>query len=70
MSEIHARWNAEQLRRSLNQLFHVAGYVDEELEQFFEEAVSSLGLSAQNKPAPKGGTMHLMHSKLRDALRE
>ena len=70
MSQINARWNAEQLRRSLSQLFYDAGYIDEELEQFFEEAISSLGLSAAKKPGSRSAATHLMHSKLRDALRE
>lgn len=68
MTEKHAHWNVEQLRRSLHQLFHDAGYIDEELERFFEEAVR--GITASKNQAPRGDTMHLMHSKLRDALRE
>lgn len=61
-----AKYNFEKLRAELQQLFEDAGYVNEEISQFFEEAIQLHKKNAASRPR----MMDTMSSKLRDALRE
>lgn len=70
-------WDQERLLHSLEKLFEAAGYTDEDLQQFIEEAVvlklENERLKAQIQMLRKASATDKsdrMSSKLRDALRE